>query len=140
MNNAFVYYGLSLNSTNLSGNKYLNFILVCLVEIPGNLLAWVVMNRLGRRTCLVGSLLICGVTCLASGFVSENYIWLMILLFLIGKLAITASFAVVYVHTSEMLPTIIRSSGVGLLATFSRLGALVSPFVPLLVRQETGVQ
>lgn len=27
---AFVFYGLSLNSTSLSGNKYVNFILVCL--------------------------------------------------------------------------------------------------------------
>lgn len=39
--NAVVYYGLSLNSTSLSGNKYLNFALVCLVEIPGYSLAWV---------------------------------------------------------------------------------------------------
>jgi len=39
--NAIVYYGLSLNATSLSGNKYLNFALVCLVEIPGYSLAWV---------------------------------------------------------------------------------------------------
>lgn len=39
--NSFVYYGLSMSSTNLSGNKYLNFILVSLVEIPGISLAWV---------------------------------------------------------------------------------------------------
>nr|XP_016943474.1 solute carrier family 22 member 4 isoform X3 [Drosophila suzukii] len=38
--NAIVYYGLSLNATSLSGNKYLNFALVCLVEIPGYSLAW----------------------------------------------------------------------------------------------------
>lgn len=31
--NAFVYYGLSLNSTSLSGNKYLNYTLVCLIEV-----------------------------------------------------------------------------------------------------------
>ena len=30
-----VYYGLSLNATNLAGNPYTNFILVSLVEIPG---------------------------------------------------------------------------------------------------------
>lgn len=29
--NAFVFYGLSLNATSLSGNKYVNFILVCLI-------------------------------------------------------------------------------------------------------------
>mgnify|MGYP003454670322 FL=1 len=39
--NAFVFYGLSLNAINLSGNIYLNFILGCLIEIPGNTIAWV---------------------------------------------------------------------------------------------------
>lgn len=31
-----------------------------------------------------------------------------------------------------MMPTLIRSSGVGTFSTFSRMGALVAPFVPLL--------
>lgn len=39
--NAFVYYGLSLNSVSLSGNKYLNYTLVCLIEIPGYTISWV---------------------------------------------------------------------------------------------------
>ena len=41
LTNAFVYYGLSLNSTSLSGNKYLNYTLVCLIEIPGYSISWV---------------------------------------------------------------------------------------------------
>lgn len=34
--------------------------------------------------------------------------------------------------TAEMLPTLIRSGGVGTFSTFSRFGALLAPFVPLL--------
>lgn len=33
-----------------------------------------------------------------------------------------------------MLPTLIRSGGVGTFSTFSRFGALLAPFVPLLKR------
>lgn len=65
-----MFYGLSLNSTNLNGNKYLNFILVCLVEIPGLSLAWIAMNKIGRRWSLGGSLLICAVMCVAGSFVT----------------------------------------------------------------------
>ncbi|KAG5668819.1 hypothetical protein PVAND_016742 [Polypedilum vanderplanki] len=130
--NAFVFYGLSLNSVNLSGNIYLNFILGCLIEIPGNSIAWIIMNKIGRRLSLTSSLLLCGVTCIAGGFVPEKIFWVQILLFLVGKMAITSSFAIVFVYSAEMIPTIVRSGGVGAFSTFSRLGALLAPFVPLL--------
>lgn len=70
--NAFVFYGLSLNATSLSGNKYLNFILVCLVEIPGYTLSWIAMNKIGRRWALAGSYLLCSFTCAAGGFVPQG--------------------------------------------------------------------
>ena len=35
------YYGLSLTSVNLSGDPYLNFFLVSLVEIPGKSACWI---------------------------------------------------------------------------------------------------
>ncbi|XP_055854563.1 organic cation transporter protein isoform X1 [Episyrphus balteatus] len=130
--NALVFYGLSLNSTNLSGNKYINFALVCLVEIPGYSLAWVMLNKFGRRLSLTGSLLLCAVTCVAGGYVARSIEWAVITLFLIGKLGITSSFAILYTYTAEMMPTIIRSGGVGCMSTFARFGAMLAPFVPLL--------
>ncbi|XP_017040796.1 LOW QUALITY PROTEIN: organic cation transporter protein [Drosophila ficusphila] len=149
--NAIVYYGLSLNATSLSGNKYLNFALVCLVEIPGYSIAWLFLRRLGRRLALSGSLLLCSITCVSSGFVTlaqGEWInckpgvesrhswscsnWLVVTLFLVGKLGITSSFAVIYTFTAEMMPTVIRSGGVGVMSTFARFGAMLAPFVPLL--------
>lgn len=60
----------------MSGNKYLNFGLMCLVEIPGYTLAWVSIKYLGRRTSQIGSFLICGVTCIAAGFIPQGKIYL----------------------------------------------------------------
>ncbi|XP_030554658.1 organic cation transporter protein [Drosophila novamexicana] len=130
--NAIVFYGLSLNSTNLSGNKYLNFALVCLIEIPGYSLAWLCLRKLGRRLALSGSLLLCAITCAASGYLTTGANWLIVTLFLMGKLGITSSFAVIYTYTAEMMPTVIRSGGVGVMSTFARFGAMLAPFVPLL--------
>lgn len=70
--NAFVYYGLSINSTTLSGNKYINFALVSLIEIPGYSLAWICIQKLGRKPSLVLSLLLCGVTCTLTIFASKG--------------------------------------------------------------------
>nr|XP_014100467.1 organic cation transporter protein isoform X2 [Bactrocera oleae] len=130
--NAVVFYGLSLNSTNLSGNKYLNFVLVCLIEIPGYTLAWISLRKLGRRCALSGSLFLCAATCIAGGYITKGSTGAIVTLFLIGKLGITSSFAVIYTYTAEMMPTLIRSGGVGVMSTFARFGAMLAPFVPLL--------
>uniref|UniRef100_A0A034VJ19 Organic cation transporter protein n=1 Tax=Bactrocera dorsalis TaxID=27457 RepID=A0A034VJ19_BACDO len=130
--NAVVFYGLSLNSTNLSGNKYLNFVLVCLIEIPGYTLAWICLRKLGRRCALSGSLFLCAATCIAGGYITKGSTGAIVTLFLIGKLGITSSFAVIYTYTAEMMPTLIRSGGVGVMSTFARFGAMLAPFVPLL--------
>ncbi|KAJ8969983.1 hypothetical protein NQ317_007030, partial [Molorchus minor] len=135
--NAFIYYGLSINSTSLGGNKYVNFALVSLIEIPGYSIAWICIQKLGRRMSLVGSLLVCGITCTLTILVTNvSGNWAVVTLFLLGKLGVTSAFGVIYVYTAEMLPTVIRSGGVGTASTVARLGALLAPFVPLLVSNQ----
>lgn len=54
-----VALGLSLNSVNLGGNKYNNFMLNGLVQVPGLILPLFIMNTIGRRFSLFGSMLVC---------------------------------------------------------------------------------
>jgi MFS transporter, OCT family, solute carrier family 22 (organic cation transporter), member 4/5 len=128
--NALVYFGLSLNSVSLSGNKYFNFILVSIVEIPGYYLGFVSIEKFGRVVGFTGSMILCGITCITCGY--ADIVWIHVALFLIGKLGITSSFSIIYVHASEMMPTVIRSSCIGFFSTMSRIGALLSPFAPFL--------
>lgn len=128
--NALVYFGLSLNSVSLSGNKYSNFVLVSIVEIPGYYLGLVTIDKFGRVSSFIASMILCGITCISCGYAET--LWLQITLFLIGKLGITCSFSIIYVHATEMMPTVIRSSCVGFFATMSRIGALAAPFAPFL--------
>lgn len=84
------------------------------------------MSTIGRRWSLAGSLFLCAVTCSAGAFVGagkrkwyimhlevfiymfyfSEYNWILIMLFLVGKMGITSSFTVIYVHTAELLPTV----------------------------------
>lgn len=48
----------------------MNFILVCLVEIPGLSFAWLAMNQIGRRWSLAASFLLCAFTCMLGAFVT----------------------------------------------------------------------
>lgn len=63
--------------------------------------------------------------------------WASMSLFLLGKLGITSAFGISYVYTAELLPTAVRSGGVGSASTVARVGALLAPFVPLLVNNSS---
>ena len=45
MVNTLVYYGLSFSSSLLAGNRYLNFLLSGLVEIPCYTLSYIALQR-----------------------------------------------------------------------------------------------
>jgi len=47
----------------------------------------------------------------------------------IGKFGISTTFACVYILTSELYPTVIRSSGIGLGSVAARIGSISAPFI-----------
>lgn len=54
-----VYYGLSINAVNMSGNPYVNYMAVSAVEIPGFWISVLLMSRIGRKPVLMGAFWIC---------------------------------------------------------------------------------
>lgn len=94
--NTFVYYGLSIYSVSFVGDKYLNYIAGCLIELPSTFITYFIADTklFGRKRSLIGTLLISGVACLCqlavisdasdSGISPGPFT-----LFLIGKCAIT---------------------------------------------------
>ncbi|XP_034108685.1 organic cation transporter protein [Drosophila albomicans] len=126
--------GLSLNSVNLGGSKYTNFMLNGVIQIPGLLLPLIIMDRIGRRYSLCASMLICAICMGASAAIgSEDYAG-SLTLFLIGKLAITCSFQILYFFTSEIFPTNVRNSLLSLCSMVGRIGSMLAPQTPLLAK------
>ncbi|KAJ9576878.1 hypothetical protein L9F63_006549, partial [Diploptera punctata] len=69
--NSFVYIGLSLSAVSVGGDKYTNFMLVAIVEIPAYGVTPILSEKFGRRLSLCGSLLIAGVCCICFAFIPE---------------------------------------------------------------------
>lgn len=129
----FVYYGLSINSVSLAGNPYVNFILTSLVEIPGYALSVLTLDRFGRKSSIMTSFFVCGVSLIVLPFVPQTITWLPTTLNMIGKLCISMAFSSIYIYTSELFPTEARHSLLGTCSMFGRIGSLVAPQTPLLM-------
>ncbi|KAK3870955.1 hypothetical protein Pcinc_023863 [Petrolisthes cinctipes] len=62
MTSSSIYYGISLNSYNLSINIYLYTFLGGLLEIPAYFLLWLATTTLGRKKTFAVLFIICGVS------------------------------------------------------------------------------
>ncbi|KAG4070683.1 hypothetical protein HA402_013603 [Bradysia odoriphaga] len=92
--NGFVYYGISVHAVTLAGNKYINFMLVSVAEVPAIIITYFLMQNFRRKWSLQLAMLICAVVCITSEFVSDfSPIWKLVL-FGIGKCAISIAFTV----------------------------------------------
>lgn len=67
----FVYYGLTINSVALAGNKYINFALNMSMEIAASVLIMMALERIGRKLCICFAFLLCGVACVSPFFISK---------------------------------------------------------------------
>lgn len=70
--NTLIYYGMSINSVNMSGNRYLNYVAVAAVEIPGYWTAILLLDRLGRKPVLIVAYWICAACQFAFAFMPEG--------------------------------------------------------------------
>lgn len=129
--NALVYYGLSLSASKIGDGLdiYTTFMLLACVEIPFVLAMTVIMQFYGRRIPLAGTMITGSVICILPALLPESYSHATIVLGVLGKGCITASFALVYFYTAEIYPTVMRSVGVGTCSTMARIGAMIAPFV-----------
>ncbi|XP_072019582.1 organic cation transporter protein-like [Amphiura filiformis] len=125
--NSLVYYGLSLSTSSLGGNDYVSFFLSGLVEVPAYLWCTFGIEWFGRKPNLCGLFLLGGVACISTIFFDPGTAQTTIAM--LGKFCITATFAIVYVYSAEVFPTVVRSAGIGIASMSSRIGGIIAPLI-----------
>ncbi|KAJ6221775.1 hypothetical protein RDWZM_000320 [Blomia tropicalis] len=126
--NSLVYYGLSLNTNALAGNPFINFFLMGVIEIPAYVASIYLVKYYGNRSILIATCIGAGIGCWASISINMNqYLGLSMVMF--GKFCVTCSYSIVYVYTTELFPTVVRTIGLGSSSMIARIASIMAPYV-----------
>ncbi|XP_026749956.2 organic cation transporter protein-like [Galleria mellonella] len=128
----FVYCGLTINSVSLAGNKYINFILIGIVEIPANIVCLLVLDKFGRKKTLISSYFLNACFCIGLSFFSKDQKWWSLGFYLCAQFFITMSYNCIYIYVSEVFPTCVRQSLLAVCSSIGRIGAALASQTPLL--------
>jgi len=123
-----------MNFQNFAGNQFMNFFAMSLVEIPGDLAAWYLMDtRLGRRWSNSAFLFFGALFFLLTLSVPPQFALIVTLLSLVGRMCMVASFVVIYQIAQETFPTPLRTRGIALAGAIAGIFNLATPYLSVLV-------
>lgn len=115
------------------GNPYLNFGLSVLVELIGVFGSHAAIERFGRKLPYAINMALTSLSLISVMFIPPHLGSLVTTCALIGKFSISFTFNTIYIITAESHPTIIRNSVISICETFSGIGAVIAPYIQLLV-------
>lgn len=127
------YYCLSFNVGNLGLNIFLTQLIFGLSEMPAHLLCIWLLEAVGRRLCLIATLLSGGLTCLLIIIVGQDRAIFVTSFAALGRIFSNMAGSICTVYVQELFPTSLRQTASGLGNISSRAGGLLSPVVNMLV-------
>nr|ADI44150.1 MIP22018p [Drosophila melanogaster] len=130
--NETVYLGLSYYGPALGTNQYVSFFLSAVVELPSYLCCWYFMDTWGRRWPLSLSMILGGVACVITVMLPDDAVDETLVLYLVSKALLSASFLIIYPFAGELYPTQVRGIGIGASSYIGGLGLIGIPFITYL--------
>ncbi|CAL4089288.1 unnamed protein product [Meganyctiphanes norvegica] len=133
-----VYFGVPLNAHNFTDNPFIYMVLIGVVEIIGIILGGIVLVKFGNiRTCAVlfGTTGSCFLFILP---VPEQIWWLKWILILIAMMSISVCYTICYIMASELYPTEVRATGLGICTFSCFMGFILSSMLSETVSKYSG--
>ncbi|GAB1607453.1 organic cation transporter protein-like [Argonauta hians] len=132
------YNGLYLLSESLGGNLYINFGIMSLAEAFAALVYIFALTRFGHKASMAFSKMFGGVCLLGAALLkifgedNETNTVVSLAFNLAAMLGIGAGYGGNYIYTPELYPTSLRSVGLGLASSVSRLFVMGAPYLRIL--------
>ncbi|WP_179037906.1 MFS transporter [Paenibacillus sp. URB8-2] len=142
----FSYYGIFLWLPSVMVLKGFSLVrsfeytlIMTLAQLPGYFTAAYFIEKFGRKFVLVVYLFFTAVSAAWFGFASSE--GMLIAAGICLSFFNLGAWGGMYAYTPELYPTAVRSTGVGLAASFGRIGGIIAPLlVGVLVERSVGIQ
>jgi len=130
-----VYYGLALSVTDLNGDRFVNTFVSGLLEFPGIVTGYFLLQYIGRSLSLSATMGAGGICLAVAPFFGGIFgPQTMTSLVIAGKTAIISAFYINFSITGEMAPTLFRNLAVGSCSAFGKIGSFTAPYLMYLGR------
>lgn len=130
---SFGWYGLNVwiptlfKAEKVQLDIYADSFLVAAANLPGNVAAALLLDRLGRKHLMSGSILIASATALGMAFASSPAA--VVTLACVLNAVSNGGWNALDALSTESFPTRLRTSAMGVLAAAGRLGSIIGQFV-----------
>eukprot|EP00475_Leptophrys_vorax_P007618 TRINITY_DN14820_c0_g3_i3.p1 TRINITY_DN14820_c0_g3~~TRINITY_DN14820_c0_g3_i3.p1 ORF type:complete len:402 (+),score=95.76 TRINITY_DN14820_c0_g3_i3:532-1737(+) len=130
---SFAYYGVTFLTPRFfgvsSGDQFKLVFISTLAEFPSVLFSFLTIDSFGRKMSLMVSFgLGCFPLLVLTLQLSSNQAFEIVLLF-ISRMMISSAFNVTYIYTSEVYPTIIRTTALGGASAMARIAGITTSFI-----------
>lgn len=131
---SFGWYGLNVwiptlfNATGLDLDPYQDSFLVAAANLPGNILAALLIDRVGRRSLLAGTLVAACLCAVGFAFSTGSEAAVVTAACLMNAVSV-GTWNVLDALSVEHFPTHLRTSAMGMLAASGRLGSIAGQLV-----------
>ncbi|MEU9875884.1 MFS transporter [Streptomyces phaeochromogenes] len=114
--------------------------LITTIAVAGIGLGLVVVNRIGRRSLLISSFVCINVSLIALAVLPLHWAFVVVALFAAFQFFEAAGSGLQFVYPSELFPTDLRATGVGIATAMSRVGSASSTFLLPIAAEDLGVR
>ncbi|KFB42101.1 AGAP003303-PA-like protein [Anopheles sinensis] len=123
------YYVTALNADNFAANRNVYVATTGSVDIVAYILSIIVLAYFGRRSSSFCFFLYAGICLLVVLAIPETNTTALVTLAMLGRVGITAVYAIVTLHTAELFPTEIRNTALGICSTMAHVGSIAAPYI-----------
>nr|XP_048280033.1 solute carrier family 22 member 14 isoform X2 [Myodes glareolus] len=123
---SYIYFTMNLKLKDCGIETYLRQIIPGILEVPARLYCILLLENLGRKCSLFVNLILSTISCFFLLFLPQELKSTKLLMLVLGHFNMAASVTVLFIYTCELLPTVLRSTGLGMVSLASSAGAITA--------------